>query len=77
MAGKHGTRDGQPPATTATIKSKLGGFVPASPHLATSLSNHDNNQLGEKASPMYLDKYSFPFIILSLLYILEKKEMNN
>jgi len=51
MVGKHGTRDGQPPATTATIKSKLGGFVPASPHLATSLSNHDNNQLGGEGIP--------------------------
>jgi len=51
MAGKHETRDGQPLATTATTKSKLGGYVPTPPHPATSLSNHDNNQLGGEGIP--------------------------
>ena len=51
MAGKHGTQDGQPRATTAIAKSKLGGSVPAPSHPATSLSNHDNNQLGEDGIP--------------------------
>ena len=51
MAGKHGTRDGQPAATTATAKSKLGGSVPAPPHPVTSLSNHNNNQLGGEGIP--------------------------
>jgi hypothetical protein len=32
-------------------KSKLGGSVPAPPHPATSLSNHDNNQLGGEGIP--------------------------
>ena len=27
-----------------------------------SEKNHDNNQLGGWASPMYLDKYYFPFL---------------
>jgi len=61
MAGKHGTRDGQPPATIAIAKSKLGGSVPALPHSATSLSNHDNNQLGGEGVPVYPDKYFFSF----------------
>jgi hypothetical protein len=51
MAGKHGTQDAQPPATTTTTKSKLGGSIPASPHPTTSLSNHDNNQLEGEGIP--------------------------
>ena len=50
-AGKHGTGDDQLPATTATTKSKLEGSVLAPPHPAVSLSNHDNNQLGEEDIP--------------------------
>ena len=46
MVGKHGTGDGQLQVTTTTAKSKLGGSIPAPPHPATSLSYHDNNQLG-------------------------------
>jgi hypothetical protein len=69
MAGRHGTRDGQPPATTVIIKSKLGGSVLAPPHPATSLSNHDNNQLGEEA-PHYIElSISFPFILLFLGFL--------
>ena len=52
-------------------KSKLGGSVPAPPHPATSLSNHDNNQLG-KGHPLCIQiSIYFPFILLflSLLYI--------
>ena len=51
MVGKHGTGDGQLPAITATAKSKLEGSVPTPPHSATSLSNHDNNQLGGEGIP--------------------------
>ena len=52
MAGKHGTQDGQPPTTTTAVaKSKLRGSVLAPPHSATSLSNHDNNQLGGEGIP--------------------------
>ena len=51
MAGKHGTGDGQLPATIATTKSKLEGSVPAPPYLAISLSNHDNKQLGGEGIP--------------------------
>ena len=49
--GKHGTGDGQLPATTATTKSKWEGSVLAPPHPAVSLSNHDNNQLGGEDIP--------------------------
>jgi hypothetical protein len=69
MAGKHGTRDGQPPATTTIAKSKLGGFVPAPPHQATSLSSHDNKQLGGEA-PHYIElSISFPFVLLFLGFL--------
>ena len=52
MASKHGTQDGQPPTTTAIAKkTKLGGPVLGPPHSATSLSNHDNNQLGREGIP--------------------------
>ena len=51
MAGKHGIGDGQLLVTTATTKSKLGGSVLAPPHPTTSLSNHDNNQLGGEGIP--------------------------
>ena len=67
MAGKHGTRDGQPPATTVTAKTKLEALVPAPPHSATSLSNHVNNQLRGRASPVYPAKYLFSLIIFTIL----------
>ena len=31
---------------------------------STSIFDHDNIQLGGRASPMYLAKYFFPFVIL-------------
>jgi hypothetical protein len=70
MAGGDGTWDGQSPTATATSEPELGHFVLELQHLATSLSHHDNNQLGERASPMYPAKYFFPFYYFkSLLYI--------
>ena len=49
--GKHETRDDQPPATTATANSKLGGSILAPPHPTTSLSNDNNIQLGGEGIP--------------------------
>ena len=51
MVGYYGTRGGQPPAATTTTKLELGGYVPAPSHPATSLSKHDNNQLGGEGIP--------------------------
>jgi hypothetical protein len=41
---------------------------------STSTFNHDNIQLGGGAFPMYLAKYYFPFVLLSLsfLYVIKK-----
>jgi hypothetical protein len=61
MAGKHGIRDGQPLATTAIAKLELGGSVQASSHSVTSLSNHDNNQLGGEGILRVSSKYFFSF----------------
>jgi hypothetical protein len=61
MAGRHGMRDGQPPATTTTTKLKFRSSVSASPYPTTLLSNHDNNQLRGEGFPMYPGKYFFFF----------------
>jgi hypothetical protein len=66
MIGYYGTRGGQPPPTIAIAKPELGGSIPAPPHSATSLSNHDNNQLGGECIPVYLDKYLI-FLLLFLV----------
>jgi hypothetical protein len=39
-----------------------------------SEKNHDNNQLGGRASPMYLDKYFFPFVLLFLSLLVKKRD---
>jgi hypothetical protein len=57
--GKHGTRDGQPPTTIVTAKSKLGGSILAPPHSATCWATTTTTSLGEKTSPVYPDKYFF------------------
>jgi hypothetical protein len=75
MAGRHGTQDGQSPATISTTKSKLGGSVPAPSHLATSLSNHDNNQLGGERHPRVSSKYFFLFVLLSLVCFKHKNKI--
>ena len=57
-----------------TIEETIAA-IQAPPGLATPLSNHVNNQLGGRASPVYLDKYLFSliiFTILSSLYISKK-----
>ena len=38
----------------------------------TSTFDHDNIQLGGRASPMYLAKYFFPFILLFLNLLYKK-----
>jgi hypothetical protein len=52
----------------ATIE-ETNAAIQAPPHLATLLSNHDNNQLGGEGIPVYLGKYFFYFcfVIVSFL----------
>jgi hypothetical protein len=61
MASYYRTRGGQPPATIVTARQELGGFVSASPHPAIALRTMTTTNLGEKASPMYPEKYFFSF----------------
>jgi hypothetical protein len=61
--------DSRWPATSnnSNSKIKIGRLCSSTSHSATSLSNHDNNQLGGKASPMYPSKYFFSFVLLFLV----------
>jgi hypothetical protein len=74
VAGKHGTHDCRHPTTTPTTELELGHFVLELQHLATTLNDYVNNQLGGMASSVYLGKYFFfmCFIIFEFFYMLKK-----
>jgi hypothetical protein len=87
--GKHGTRDGQPLATIATwdtrwpassnnSNSKNQNWEALFQHLhicPPRSATMTTTSLGEKASPMYLDKYFFLLLFLvCYIYIYYKKD---
>jgi hypothetical protein len=51
-------------SNNSNSKIKIGGLCSSTSHPATSLSNHDNNQLGREGISIYLDKYFFSFYFI-------------
>ena len=56
MAGKHGTRDGQPPATTAIAKSKIEALFYVAPGFKNKTRYTPYVSLGSQISHIAINK---------------------